>query len=89
MEGWGMNEVQVQELGLRTHTDETGEEIRYYAIAFSVVHKGLEYGMVLSLDPDTEPGDPHYVMSLENGKRAVLAKALQDSGDEPTEQATS
>lgn len=83
-----MNEVQVEELGLQTFTDETGETISYYAIAFSVIHEGSEYGMVLSLGPDTEPGDPHYVMCIENGKQAVLAKALQNGGDKPTEETT-
>lgn len=81
-------QVEVEEHGPQTYTDETGEELSYYAVTFTVVHEGVKYGMVLSLAPGTEPGDPAYVMAIENGKRAVLAKALQDGGDQPAEQAT-
>lgn len=84
-----MNEVQVEELGLQTFTDPSGETIGYYAIVFRLFHRGQEYGMVKSLDPDTVPGDPEYLVAIETGKQAVLAKALQDDGDNPAEQATS
>lgn len=72
-----IDDVEVQELGLQEATDETGESVSYYAVSFSLVHEGTKYGMVLSLHPDTEPGDPHYVMALEKGKQAVLAKAQE------------
>ena len=72
-----MNEVEVQELGLQTFTDETGETIGYYAIAFSLEYEGQQHGLVKSLDPDTEPGDPLYVMAIETGKRALLKKVLE------------
>jgi hypothetical protein len=83
-----VNEVHVQELGLQTGTDESGETISYYAIGFSLDHEGRQFGMVKSLDPDTVPGDMEYLVAIENGKRSLLAKALQDGGDQPAEQAT-
>lgn len=72
-----MNEVHVEELGIQEYTDPTGETIQYYAIVFTLAHEGREYGMVKSLDPDTVPGDPEYVMAIEAGKLALLAKAQE------------
>jgi hypothetical protein len=71
-----VNEVQVQELGLQVYTDDTGETIGYYAIAFSLEHEGQQYGLVKSLEPEVEPGDPHYVLAVESGKRALLEKVF-------------
>lgn len=84
-----VDDVEVQELGLQTHTDETGETIGYYAIAFSLVYGDQQYNLVKSLDPDTEPEDLEYTMAIETGKQSVLAKALQDDSNDPAEQATS
>lgn len=75
-----MNEVQVQELGPQEYTDPSGETIIYYAIAFSLECEGQIHGLVKSLDPDTEPGDPLYVMAIETGKRALLKKVFDAAG---------
>lgn len=72
-----MNEVLVQELGLQTYTDDTGETIGYYAIAFSLYDNGQTHGLVRSLEPDVEPGDPHYVLAIEEGRQALLKKVLE------------
>lgn len=73
-----MNEVQVKELGLQEYTDTTGETIQYYAIVFTLLHEGNEYSLVKSLDPDTVPGDPEYLMAIESGKHRLLAKVQEE-----------
>jgi hypothetical protein len=80
-----VNEVVVQDLGPRTWTDESGEENVYYSVSFTLEHEGTTYGQALSLSPGVEPGDPEYVLAVENSRRTFLAKALQEIGDDPAE----
>jgi hypothetical protein len=92
MESGLVKDIQVEELGLQEHTDESGETIGFHAVRLTYVGDNSEFqgmGMTLSMTPDTEPGDMEYELRIERAGQSLLAYTLQQVGDDPAQESAS